>query len=720
MEAANKTTCSITVLGMTCAGCVRIVEKSLMQVDGVKFAAVNLATSTAFAVLDKPVPLEVLEEAIRRAGYQTSRERPLDAERKRYQAARRNMAVAVIAMIPPTVLMGFHMAGHHVPYAVWINLVCGAAAIFAAGAGVLKSSWIALSHGHANMDVLVALSALAAWLTCALEAAGFHIPSFGMLAPMIVTLHLIGRYIESRLRDRAAREIRALLTIQSKDARLVSDDGVTTTVPIELLQPEQVIRVMAGERIPADGQVLTGTGSVDEAMLTGEPIPSAKSAGDDVTGGSVLVSGQLDVQVTHVGEDSFLSQIIAIIQEAQGAKIPIQAFADRVTGAFVPLVAGLAVIAGVFWLLTGDRFYSFLDAARQYLPWVTSLRSPGDLALFAFLSTLLIACPCALGLATPMALISATGAASRRGVIIRNAEAVQTLGSVSVAVLDKTGTLTLGRPEVVWHNLPDDALSTVASIEAASSHPLAKAISALCPNVRPASDVSEEAGQGVSARVDGCLWVIGRLISKRLPEVQEQLALGRTVVQVTKDGQPIGLIALQDPIRPGAKEMVSRLIDQGVQPVMATGDNDAAAERVARAVGISEWLSEVRPEEKLKIVRRYQSQGHKVVMLGDGINDAAGLKGADVGIAVGSGSELAVDNADAVIVQMDQPALPDVIAVSRLSFQVIRQNLFWAFGYNFVALPLAMAALLHPLIAEAAMTLSSISVIANSSRINRK
>ncbi|MDY3869313.1 MAG: cation-translocating P-type ATPase [Pyramidobacter sp.] len=713
MSDEKKITKTLTVLGMSCSSCSRIVERSLSKVPGVAFAAVNLATNTAFAVLDEDIPTERLEDAVRKVGYEVSHEKPEDIEAARYTRSKRNMALAAAVTLPLMVMMGFHMAGTHFPGMTAAEIIGGAAAIFIAGRETLRGAWIAVTHSHANMDVLVSLGAVSAWLTSVLNACGLPVTSFGCVGPMIIALHLLGRYIESRLRDRAAREIRALIKIQSKDARLVLPEG-ELIVPIEALKAGQTVRILAGERIPADASVTSGNASVDESMLTGEPIPVAKSAGDSLTGGSVLVSGRVDASVTHTGEDSFLAKMIAVIQEAQGAKIPIQAFADRVTGIFVPGVVSLALASALFWYFRGERAFGFLDASAGILPWVTHLRAPSALAVFSFLSTLLIACPCALGLATPMALIAGTSAASRNGLIIRNAEAIQTIGQTTTAILDKTGTLTEGRPTVTRHTLSEEDLKIAASIEAGSSHPLAKAIVSLAPDVTPVSPVEEIPGEGICAHIDGKRWHVGRPSGSA---AIEDLEKGRTVVEVTCDGVIRGHIALEDPLRPEAAEAVKRLIALGVTPVMATGDSEQAARRAAMAVGISEVRAGVHPEDKLEIVREYQAKGGKVLMMGDGINDAAALKGADVGVAVGSGSELAVDSADMVIVRGGAGSLVKALEISRVTYAVIRQNLFWAFAYNFVALPMAMANLLHPLIAEASMTLSSISVILNSQRI---
>lgn len=713
----SDTRVSIHVTGMTCATCSRMVERSLGNVDGVAFAAVNLATETAFVVLEKEVPQTAIEEAIVKAGYGFSYEPPEDLDRQRYALARKNLALAWAVGLPLALLMLLHMAGTHIPGFLAMEAVGGAFVLFVPGKNTLKGAWIALSHAHANMDVLVTFGASAAWGTAVLALAGIPIVSFGALGPMILGLHILGRFIESHLRDRAAKQIKSLLKIQARDARLIGEDGREMTVPIEAVKEGHVLLVRTGERIPADGKVISGRSAVDESMITGESIPVSRGEGHSVTGGSLNLTAPLTISVTSVGEDSFLSRMVALIQEAQGAKIPIQAFADRVTHHFVPAVATLALLSALFWFFGVERFSWILDRAGTLLPWVTNVRDPLSLAVFAFITTVVIACPCALGLATPMALITGTGQASKKGLIIRNAEAIQTARDVGVVILDKTGTLTEGSPVVVEHNLSHDDLQAVAAIEAGSSHPLARAISASAEPEGTPGEIEEMTGQGIRARLNGREYFIGRPGNPE--EYGTQLKQGRTVVEVRRDGHVIGFLAIEDPLRKEAEEAVKRLMALGIRPVMATGDNEITARAVAERVGIKEIFAGVRPEEKLDIVRKYQKEGRKVVMVGDGMNDAAALKGSDIGMAVGSGTDLAVDNADVVIVRGGVAPIADAVEISRRTFSVIGQNLFWAFAYNVVALPLAMAALLHPIIAETAMAFSSISVILNSMRVGR-
>ena len=759
---------SLYVAGMTCATCAKMVERELSKVDGVSFAAVNLATDSAFVVLERPVPREVLERAVREAGYDIGNPPGEGQEEERYRAARRGVVYSWSVVVPLMVLMVLHMYGGPSVHAgamkrvmqamPFIEAVCGAFVLFGVGRRILRSAWIALSHRHANMDVLVALGALSAWGTVFVSWADPAFPSFGAISTMIVALHLTGRYIESRLRDRASKQVRALLSLSVPTARLLLADedigkgdvgkeggrkeegGRTVEVPIEAVKSGNVVVVLPGERIAVDGEIVRGTTSIDESMLTGESIPVSRGVGDAVTGGSLNLTGALRVRATSVGEDSFLSRMASLIREAQGAKIPIQAFADRVTNRFVPVVFLLAVLSGAFWWVL-YRIYGTSPLPLALL----GMASPAK-ALNAFISTLVIACPCALGLAIPMALVAGTGAASKRGLLIRNAEAVQTARELGAVILDKTGTLTEGAPKVVETNLTPELLNAAASIERSSTHPLAKAISAAAAGDAEVSEVVETAGEGVRASVGGREFFIGRPVDP--DRYGAQLDLGRTVVEMRSGDEVLGFIAVEDPIREDTPEAVRRLREMGVEVVMATGDNERTARSVAARIGVDDYRAALRPDDKLTLVRDWQARGRteeqgrsetvartegqycsgspslrsgavarKILMAGDGINDAAALKGADIGVAMGAGSDLAVENADIVIVKGGVSRVADAISLSRRIFEVIRQNLFWAFAYNVVAVPLAMLSLLNPIVAESAMAASSISVILSSMRI---
>lgn len=706
---------SFRITGMTCATCAMIVERALMKVDGVKFAAVNLATETAFVILEKDVPQVILEEAVKKAGYGVSYESREDFEVRRFLAFKRSVILAWSLTAPLMMLMFLHMAGHHMPWFSFIEVLASALVVFVAGRRTIKGAWIALTHFHANMDVLVFLGSVMSFLTALLAMAGLFEVSFGSVGAMIMSIHLTGRYIESRLRDRATKEIKSLLKLKAQEALLLTDDGSEITVPIEAVKEGSFVLVKPGERVPVDGEVVDGISSVDESMITGEPVPALKGPGDRLISGSLNLSGLLKVRVDRVGEDTFLSQMISLIQEAQGSKIPIQAFADRVTNVFVPVVVMLAVISSVLWAFNMDKWAGFLDMARQILPWVTKVDDPLSFGVFVFVTTIVIACPCALGLATPMALVTGTSKAMRHGLVIRNGEAIQTTKDIGIVMFDKTGTLTLGSPKVVDHNLADEAANIAGALESLSNHPLGKAISELKKFDVKIEEFEEIVGEGVKGKVDGRVYEVGRPADASVYEAL--LEKGYIVVEVKRDGFIVGYIAIFDPIREDSFEAVKCLKDMGIEVVLVTGDNEITAKTVAKALGIDEVHWGVRPEDKMSIVRDYQATGKKVMMTGDGMNDAAALKAADVGVAMGSGTDLAIDSADVVILQGGAAKVVSLIEISKETFRVIRQNLKWAFGYNVVAIPLAMSGLLHPIIAEGAMALSSISVIINSLRI---
>lgn len=706
---------SFRITGMTCATCAMIVERALMKVDGVKFAAVNLATETAFVILEKDVPQVILEEAVKKAGYGVSYESREDFEVRRFLAFKRSVILAWSLTAPLMMLMFLHMAGHHMPWFSFIEVLASALVVFVAGRRTIKGAWIALTHFHANMDVLVFLGSVMSFLTALLAMAGLFEVSFGSVGAMIMSIHLTGRYIESRLRDRATKEIKSLLKLKAQEALLLTDDGSEITVPIEAVKEGSFVLVKPGERVPVDGEIVDGISSVDESMITGEPVPALKRSGDRLISGSLNLSGLLKVRVDRVGEDTFLSQMISLIQEAQGSKVPIQAFADRVTNVFVPVVVMLAVISSVLWAFNMDKWAGFLDMARQILPWVTRVDDPLSFGVFVFVTTIVIACPCALGLATPMALVTGTSKAMRHGLVIRNGEAIQTTKDIGIVMFDKTGTLTLGSPKVVDHNLADEAANIAGALESLSNHPLGKAISELKKFDVKIEEFEEIVGEGVKGKVDGRVYEVGRPADASVYEAL--LEKGYIVVEVKRDGFIMGYIAIFDPIREDSFEAVKCLKDMGIEVVLVTGDNEITAKTVAKALGIDEVHWGVRPEDKMIIVRDYQATGKKVMMTGDGMNDAAALKAADVGVAMGSGTDLAIDSADVVILQGGAAKVVSLIEISKETFRVIRQNLKWAFGYNVVAIPLAMSGLLHPIIAEGAMALSSISVIINSLRI---
>lgn len=711
---------SFRVTGMTCTTCSRIVERALLKVPGVSYASVNLATESVFVIADGTVTFEMLESAVKKSGYSILKEAPADLDDIRYREARRDLIFIMLLGIPMSILMFMHMTmGIHFRWYGITEVIVGGIAIFWGGRKTLRGARIAVTHGHTNMDTLISISASASWLTSVMNMLGVMIPSFGTIGVMILMLHLTGRYIESHLRDRAAKQVKKLLTLQPREARVVNGSE-TLMVPVEAVKPETVIRVNPGERIPLDGVVIEGLSGVDESLLTGESVPVTKDVGSGVTGGAMNLSGVLTISTTKAGEDTFLSKMLDLVREAQGSKVPLQALADRITLKFVPAVMTLAVLSALAWFFAFDKLSSIIAPIGAYLPWPTAFTSPAGAAAYAFVATLVIACPCALGLATPLALVVSTGEASRCGLLIRNAEAIQTLHEVDYAILDKTGTITKGEPAVVEWDLPEYAIPYVYALESGSGHPIAmavvKAIGKHDISDKP-DNIKEIPGDGVYGTWKGVEWFVGRPTPSSRSKWTGRSALSRSIVEVRRDGEPVGFFSVSDSIREDSRNAVAELISLGITPIMATGDGMEVALEVAAEVGIENVNWEVRPEDKLSLVNKAQSQGRKVLMAGDGINDAAALKGAHVGIAMGGGMDLAVDSADIVILKGGLSKIVSAVKISSKTWKVIRQNLFGAFIYNIIAIPLAMSGLLHPLIAELAMAASSITVILNSLRI---
>lgn len=624
-------------------------------------------------ISEKDISLEKIKKAVEETGYGISTEPVENLEKKRYNLARKNLIFSWIITFPLSVLMIFNMIGYTVPYFVLIELIFGGIVIFYSGRETIKGAWIALTHFHTNMDTLIFIGSLACWITAQLSSLGLSIISFGTIGTMIVTIHLTGRFIESHLRDKAAKEIKALIKLQAKEARVIFSDG-ESTIPIEAVKVGFLVLIKPGERIPVDGEVEEGVSPVDESMITGESLPVSKNKGSKVTGGSLNLTGTFKVRVDKIGEESFLSQMIDLIKEAQGTKIPIQALADRITLWFVPTIITLALVSGIIWYFQFNEFQGFLSYMRGLFPWILNTDSSVSFAVFAFISTIVIACPCALGLAIPMALVSGTGLAAKKGMIIRNAEAIQTSKDIKIVMMDKTGTITQGNPHIFSHSLSKEEMKIVAGIESNSNHPLAKAISSFKKsNIKP-EKIEEISGEGVKAVVKGDEYFIGR--PKSTEKYLDLLEEGKIVVEVYKNDTNIGSISIEDPIREDSDKAVLKLKNLGIIPIMLSGDNLKTAQAIARQAEIKKVYAGVKPQDKLNIIREYQQRGSKILMVGDGINDAASLKGADIGVAIGEGADLAIDTADMVIVKGGISRIVDSIEISRKTFQIIKQNLF--------------------------------------------
>jgi len=733
----------LKISGMTCAGCVSNVEKALKAVSGVSKASVNLMTTLASVSFDanRAAP-ESLIAAVQKSGYGAEVARaaeiqaPSDDTEKHLAEAQRRLIIAWALTLPVAILMFLHMTHIWMPPAMdWIEIVLALPVLAIAGAQTFEKGFKTARHLAPNMDALIALGTGAAFITGPLKLAGMPIQSFAAVAAMIMAFHLTGRYLEARARGRASQAIRKLLELGAKTAR-VEQMGQEVEIPIDQVHPGDMIIIRPGEKIPTDGQVFTGQSAVDESMATGESLPVDKAPGDFVIGGTINTTGALKIRATKVGKDTFLAQVVRIVQEAQAAKVPIQALADRITGVFVPIILALALVTFLAWLFAPVAMGAIAEFAAPYLPWVTPDASPLSLAVYSAVSVLVIACPCAMGLATPTALMVGTGAGAQQGILIRHGDAIQSMRDIKAIALDKTGTLTHGKPAVVGVAAGDNSgpavLGLAASAERASEHPIARAIvNAATGEGLPLQDITEFraiAGKGITGKIAGQWVLVGKekylqeegintaALSVAIDAYENQ---GFTTVLVAADGHAIGAIAVADTLKPEAKDALATLRARGLHLAMITGDNERTARKVAADLGIDRVLANVLPEAKAEAVKQIASEFGSVAMVGDGINDAAALAAADIGIAIGTGTDVAIESADVVLVKGDLNTLVTAIDLSNATFAKIKQNLFWAFGYNLVAIPLAVVGLLHPLVAEAAMAISSITVVTNSLRLRR-
>lgn len=729
---------TLDVHGMTCAACAMTVEKALSSTPGVTGAAVNIATERATFTYDPAVlSLEDAASAVAQTGYRLMLTSTPDAAERAAVLARRRMVAAWSFILPGIALMLVMWFGHlgetqmrllHVA-----ELGLAVPVIFIVGYPVLRTALVALVHGNFNMDILIALGTLASFATGVMNLAGMQIESFAMVGAMIMGFHLLGKHLEASAKGRASRAIRALIELGAKTARIIVD-GQEVEVPIEQVDPGDTMVVRPGEKIPTDGVITAGRTTVDESMATGESMPVEKKPGDSVIGATVNQMGLLQVQATRVGNETFLAQMVRLVEEAQGTKVPIQALADRVTGVFVPAV--LAIAAGVFtlWMLLPGAAHAIVLWAARLLPWVNPNLNRVSQAVSSTVATLVIACPCALGLATPTALMVASGLGARNGILLRSGAALQVMKSVDVVVLDKTGTLTAGTPTVTetldW-TADGSGLRLLASLEQGSEHPIAAAILRYAQEqhrvLLPVTQAAALPGTGITGTVGAASYYAGRataeLLASSAPEVRQALEQledrGRTTAVLARDRQILCVAAVADILRPTASAAVRELQQLGITPVMLTGDNERTARAVAQEVGIHEFHAQVLPADKVAVIRSLQQEGHIVAMVGDGINDAPALKQADVGIAMGSGTDIAIEAGDITIVRSDPEGVVQTVRLARAAFSKIRQNLFWAFFYNMVAIPIAALGLLHPVLAEIAMAASSVNVITNSLRLNR-
>ncbi|MDW7651638.1 MAG: heavy metal translocating P-type ATPase [Bacillota bacterium] len=730
------------ISGMTCTTCAQSVEKILNDVDGVESAKVNFANNRlTLTYVTGKTNLDELRELVEAAGYTLEKAREVPAagaeedDEKEVKEARRRMILAGVPTLIIATLMIINMFIYRFDFYLYTTVVAILAfpAIFIAGSKTHKASINAVKHLSPNMDVLVSLGSVPPYL---IGLASFFIPvtTFIEMGANIMFFHLIGRYLEARAKGSASQAIKKLLQMGAKTARVIRD-GEEVEIPADTLQPGDVMVIRPGEKIPTDGLVVKGRSAVDESMATGESLPVEKKEGSEVIGATINKQGLLHVEATKVGRDTFLSQVIRMVEEAQGSKVPIQEFADRVTGYFVPAIILLSILTFVTWSIFGDSLRNWLYLVEPALPWVNPDVGRFTLAYLASAAVLVISCPCALGLATPTALMVGSGIGAEKGVLIRRGEAIQTMKDVRVIAFDKTGTLTKGKPDVTDVNVTGELskerlLSYAASVESASEHPLAHAVVEAIKNkgvqFEEVQEFTSHTGKGVSGLVAGHRVLVGsrRLmedhgiaaggLGRQMEQLEEQ---GKTVVIVAVDDSAAGIIAVADTIKEDSRAAVAELKSLGLETVMITGDNKRTAAAIGKLLGIDHVVAEVLPDGKVAEVKRLQSQYGMVAMVGDGINDAPALKQANVGIAIGTGTDIAIEAADITLIRGDLAGLITGIKLSRGTFKKIRQNYFWAWVYNALAIPMAALGMLHPMIGMAAMSMSSVNVVWNSLRL---
>jgi Cu+-exporting ATPase len=718
----------LTIGGMTCASCATRIEKVLGKLPGVQAATVNLADETATVeMLPGAVEAADLVVAIERAGY-SAKVRTGEAQEwaNEEAAARRRgrrelmfLLSSMVLTLPLVAQMIWMVAGVDWMIPAWIQLLVATPVQFVVGARFYRGAWGALRAATGNMDLLVALGTSAAY---GLSVALVVWPALGNghlyfeASATVITLVLLGKYFEGRAKRSTTAAIRALMNLRPETARVLRDEQ-EVEVPVDAVGRGDVVLVRPGERIPVDGEITGGRTQVDESMVTGESMPVDKEVGDAVTGGSINGAGLVQVRATRVGADSTLARIIAMVRGAQASKAPVQRLVDRIAAVFVPIVVAVAVVALIGWLAAGADVIT---------------------AVIASVSVLVIACPCALGLATPTAIMVGTGAAARAGILIKDARALERAHDVTAVVFDKTGTLTVGRPavaEVVPVGLSDeDLLRLVASAQQGSEHPLGRAVLEAAARegmeLLPVHDFSSLPGKGLRAVVGGREMRIGnRALMEELGVSLERLGAraaalengGRTVMWAAWASDPVllGFIAVGDGLKPSARAAVAALRQAGIRSVMLTGDNARTAQSVAAEAGIDDIVAEVLPQDKAAEVARLREAGAVVAMVGDGVNDAPALATADLGLAMGTGTDVAMHTAGITLMRGDPRLVADAMAVSRATYNKIRQNLFWAFIYNVIGIPLAALGYLSPVIAGAAMAFSSVSVVTNSLLLRR-
>lgn len=712
----NATHAELQIAGMRCASCSARLEKSLNELPDVT-AVVNIATEKASLTYDPGrTDLETILATVRHNGFDAHPARDFAAEKEaRLALLRRERNLFLISLLLTLPLIGemvLMFAGVHLMFPVWLQWLLATPVQFWAGARFYHGAWAALRSGGGNMDVLVALGTSAAYfMSVAVWLLGLDQPVYFEASATLITLVLMGKLLEARAKGKASAALEALINLQPKIAH-TERNGQLLDVSAGSLRPEDIYIVRPGESVPVDGIVLEGQSSIDEAMLTGESLPQLKQAGTKVYAATLNQQGVLRCRALAVGSQTQLAAIIRLVEQAQGSKAAIQRLADRISAVFVPTVLGIAALTFIGWWLYQGEF---------------------SVALINAVSVLVIACPCALGLATPTAVVVATGRAAHAGILAKDAAALERTHQLNILVLDKTGTLTEGKPSVT-DVIPagsvsqDDLLHTATALAQHSSHPLARALLQHAGEqaIIEVNELHEHTGQGLTATFEGANCLLGSPAFARSQNISlDESALtamqadGRSVIVLARNNSVLGYIALADRLRESSRAAVAKLRGMGIRVVMLSGDNDATARAIAQQAGVDEYLAEVLPQDKARHITSFKKGGKVVGMVGDGINDAPALAAADVSFAMKSGSDIALEAADITLMRNDLMSVADAISLSRATLRKIKQNLFFAFAYNVLGIPLAMLGMLNPVVAGAAMAMSSVSVVSNALLLKR-
>lgn len=735
MANKNITQETFPILGMSCASCAARIDKTLNHQPGVTKAAVNYASATATVEYDSAqCSPEALQQAVQAAGYdlliqgENTLEETEQAHEQKYHALKFRTTWAIILSVPIVIIGMFFM---NMPYANLIMWILSTPIVFWLGRSFFVSAWKQLTHGSANMDTLVANSTGIAYLFSLFNmlfpdfwlSRGIHPHVYFEAASVIIAFILLGRLLEEKAKGNTSSAIKKLMGLQPKTVTLITSSGEQREIPIGQIHPDDIILVKPGERIAVDGIVTEGTSYVDESMLSGEPIAVAKQKDAKVFAGTINQKGSFRFRAEKVGTDTLLAKIIHMVQDAQGSKAPVQQLVDKIAGIFVPVIIGIAILSFILWML--------LDGTNGFTH-----------GLLALVTVLIIACPCALGLATPTAIMVGIGKGAERGILIKDAESLEIAKKIDAIVLDKTGTVTEGKPVVdqfIWNVRTKETESIFYSLERLSEHPLAEAIVTYLKGTRFTEIEHFESitGKGIQGEVEGKTYYAGNrqlldekqvFISGALSEKAEDLAAeAQTVIWFADTEQALAVAGITDRIKATSIQAVTELSATGIQVYLLTGDNEATAKEISRKAGIAYYKAGVLPQDKAAFVSQLQKEGKKVAMVGDGINDSAALAQADLSIAMGTGSDIAMDVAKMTIISSDLTKIPEALKLSRLTVRTIHQNLFWAFIYNLIGVPIAAGVLypisgflLNPMIAGAAMAFSSVSVVTNSLRLKSK